>query len=108
MDLSYPCCCFYEFKFAIDGVQRCFLDAATTRKDTSSLCITRKSSSSTAALEAAVRRTDSLLHFPGGYTLVESMSPVPAVGHEEQHLTDAAETIFQRGEGKERQLGSAF
>lgn len=46
--------------------------------------------------------------FPGGRTLVESMSPGLAVGHEEQHLADAAEAIFQRGEGQERQLGSAF
>lgn len=43
-----------------------------------------------------------------GATLVERASPVPAVGHEEQHLADAAETVFQRGEGQERQLGAAF
>lgn len=46
--------------------------------------------------------------FPGGQMLVESMSPVLALGHEEQHLADTAETIFQRGEGQERQLGSAL
>lgn len=39
---------------------------------------------------------------------VEKMSPVPVVGHEEQHLADAAEAIFQRGEGQKWQLGSAF
>lgn len=43
-----------------------------------------------------------------GCTLVESMSPVPAVGHEEQHLADPAEAIFQRGEGQKRHLGSAL
>lgn len=53
-------------------------------------------------------RAKSLLHFSGGRTLAESVSPVPAVGHEEQHLADAAESILQRGEGQERQLGSAF
>lgn len=45
-----------------------------------------------------------VLHIPG----VQSMSPVPAVGHKEQNLADAAETVFQRSEGQERQLGSAF
>lgn len=78
------------------------------RRDISSLCIMRKSNSSAAALEVAVRRTDGLLHFPGGCMLVESMSPVPAAGHEQQHLSDATETIFQRGEGQERQLSSAL
>ncbi len=74
----------------------------------SSLCIKRKSNSSAAALKEAVRGTNGLLHFSGGHTLGESMSPVPAAGHEEQHLADAAETILQRGEGQERQLGSAL
>lgn len=39
---------------------------------------------------------------------VESMSPVSALGHEEQHLADAAEAIFQRSEGQEGQLSSAL
>lgn len=36
------------------------------------------------------------------------MSPVPAVGHEEQNFADATEAVFQRGEGQKRQLSSAF
>lgn len=39
---------------------------------------------------------------------VESTSPGSALGHEEQHLADAAEALFQRSEGQERQLGPAL
>lgn len=78
--------------------------AATTM---SVLCASKSTSSrSTAAAEEGGRVVYCI--FPGGRTLVESMSPGPAVGHEEQHLADAAEAILQRGEGQERQLGSAF
>lgn len=42
-----------------------------------------------------------LLHFQGGWTLAESMSPVSAVGHEKQHFADPTEAIFQRGDGQE-------
>lgn len=66
----------------------------------------RKNSRSTAAFGRGVCAggcDGGLLH-----SSTESLSPVLAVGHEEQHLADATETIFQRGEGQERQLGSTF
>lgn len=94
----------------------CEWDGATTGRcnniNVSSLCIKRKKQQVNCCFGggcASVRIGGRwLLHFPGRCTLMESISPVPVVGHEEQHLADAAEAIFQRGESQERQLGSAF
>lgn len=104
---------FFVCRRCVNGVQRCFLNSygATTGKARQHrhqffVHLKRKNSRSTAAFGRGVCAggcDGGLLH-----SSTESLSPVLAVGHEEQHLADATETIFQGGEGQERQLGSTF
>lgn len=110
---------FLKFKFAVDvqmGSSATFQSRTVLQWgrcnhiNTSSLCIRKKEQQVNCCLREGVCTGQVLycIFFPGRRALVKNMSPVPAVGHEEQHLADTAQPIFQRGESQEWQLGSAF